>query len=246
LHSLIFINPKTLAKYQIYESGASEIIHIYDNFSLLLTTMIKVYWLDLQLKGAIFNLNSTKTHQNMLIIVFRLTAIFIFLLSFSGSVLGDSGRRYSLNPVDDPLILEYRFVQMKTSKMNDRDYWLPIDSRGTGQMGLCLIGNNWLPSDSLTSVIFYEDLFISQAIRHYNFKTLEVDGFMPFNFNNSGAEEITVSYHWDDSVWLEMLSIDENMHYKKMLGTGIDLNGNGYWDGHAFFVMSMISMMTDM
>ena len=165
----------------------------------------------------------------------RLVATLFFLSLVPGSVIAGPGNRYSLRSIDDPLILEYRFVQLETSETHLNEIWLPIGSRETGQMGLCLIGNNWIPSDSLTSVIFYEDLFHRLAITHYNLKTAGINSLFPFNFNNSGSEDIVVNYSWNDSVWIEILSIDDNMHYKKMLETGEDLNSNGYWDGHGYF-----------
>jgi len=149
--------------------------------------------------------------------------------------MADAGESPFFHQIDDPQILKYRFVSLKTAGMDFHVYWVPMDIHQDGRMGLGAIGNNWDPVDTLSYVVFYEDLYGRMTIRHYNLKARGIDAYSPYNFNNSGPDELAVTYRHNDTVWLEILSMYGEMSYRKMIEVAHDLNGNGFWDGYAYF-----------
>jgi signal transduction histidine kinase len=171
--------------------------------------------------------------------MFKYPALFLLFLWLAAAVgcrNGEdaNGHRF-VEAIDEPLNLPYKFVTKEMTTSYTRDTWIPVRVTADGQIGLCIIGANWLPPDTVTAVVFCEEVLRRKAIRHVNLPTLKINSFYPFDFDNDGLDEVALSYVRRDSVWLEILHVNDRFAYKQFLAAGIDRDGNGYWDGYGFF-----------
>ncbi|UCD95520.1 MAG: hypothetical protein JSU69_05575 [Candidatus Zixiibacteriota bacterium] len=147
----------------------------------------------------------------------------------------DADGYHLVEPIDDPLDLPYKFVTKEMTTNYTREVWIPIKVTPEGQIGLCIMSNDWRPPDTITAVIFCEDVLRRKAIRQVNLFALELNSYYPFDFDNDGLDEVALSYVRRDSVWIEILHVHDRFSYKQFLAAGIDRDGNGHWDGHGFF-----------
>jgi signal transduction histidine kinase len=90
-----------------------------------------------------------------------------------------------------------------------------------------------MPPDTSTAVIFYSDIYRRRAIEQYNINTLSINSVYLFDFDNNGCKDAAVTYVNRDSAWLEIVDIEKGSIYREFIASGVDRDGNGYWDGGA-------------
>jgi|GEM_PF-1387731 len=137
-----------------------------------------------------------------------------------------------LQPVDDPLVLPYRFVPSSKLFAVKSNYLIPMYFTGDGLANACLIENSWRLPDTETAVIFYKDVATTRSVEQYNIPTFGVFSYLVHDFNRDGADEIALTYLFRDSLWLELITSRGERLYKTFLVTGEDRDHNGYWDGN--------------
>nr|MBN2278181.1 HAMP domain-containing histidine kinase [candidate division Zixibacteria bacterium] len=159
-------------------------------------------------------------------------ALFLFyILGVAAVTSVMAAEQYIIDPIDDPLVLPYRFLTKIRNTNRNGDICIPVDLNNDERPGMAAVGQNWRPPDTLSCLIFYTDIYRSRAIRHFNMRTLRVDKPFAYDFNGDGNEEIAVTYTAFDSLWFEVYNVDSGLIYRRCLVTGDDLDSNGYWDG---------------
>ena len=136
-----------------------------------------------------------------------------------------------IEPVDDPMILSHRFVPSVKVFAVEADWYVPLDFNGDGKKNLAIIANMWYQLDTLSGIIFYEDIAAIRAVEQYNIKTSQVYTYLAHDFDGRSGEEVAVTYCTGDSLYLEIVNHEGRSLYKRFIATGADRDGNGLWDG---------------
>jgi len=157
--------------------------------------------------------------------VLRAIAFFIAVLPLTAEGV------IHIKPIDDPLILSHRFIMREKNTSRNGDIWVPIDIYGDGRMGQIIIGQNWNPPDTMTCIVFYNDIYRSRALKHVNLRTLGLINPIVYDFDRDKIQEVGVVYTMRDSVWFEIVDVDSVSLAHQFLISGKDMDGNGYWDG---------------
>ncbi|MFH1374327.1 MAG: PAS domain S-box protein [bacterium] len=166
-----------------------------------------------------------------------LVGMTLALLSSGGVADIDRGEPVRLEPVDDPLMLPYRFtinlkkIGLGEDKQSILEQFVPADIFGHGTTGLYGIGHNWRPADSLTGIIFYADIEQKKTISHVNVKTNRITSHRHGDYDGDGVIEVAVTYTRQDTLWLELIDPVQKSLCRMVLIVGRDLDGNGFWDG---------------
>jgi len=142
--------------------------------------------------------------------------------------------------VEAPYSLPYRFdVVRKTSYRSASG--IPIAARWhqstcpTESRLLCYsIQNSWQVHDTLTTLVFYSDRVYANALQHFNIKTYEVYSDYPRDIDKDGRCDAALVYKANDSLFLEVFNQPKGSISRLLLVPGVDLDGNGYWDGRGF------------
>ncbi|UCD16699.1 MAG: HAMP domain-containing histidine kinase [Candidatus Zixiibacteriota bacterium] len=163
-----------------------------------------------------------------------LTAALVIILMFllpdcSGN--RESGQVITVESVDDPLLLRYRFQVEDKLVSPYPDCVLPIDIYGDDRLGAVVFGDMWRPPDTLSCIIFYADMDRHQAIHHFNIKASHLNSPFILDCDRDGLQEVAVTYVVRDSLWLDIYHFDSGSIYRKFIATGEDRDDNGYWDG---------------
>ncbi|MFZ5980815.1 MAG: ATP-binding protein [Candidatus Zixiibacteriota bacterium] len=171
--------------------------------------------------------------------IFQLNCTYLFIVPlFTLLMLGgcsapvDDEGFYLVPPVDDPMVLSYRFVPSVKIFAVAADWYVPLDFDGDGKKNLAVIANMWYQMDTLSGVIFYEDIAATRAVEQYNIKTPMVFTYLTRDFDGDGGEDLALTYCTRDSLYLEIVNYSGYSLYKRFIATGADLDGNGLWDGH--------------
>ncbi len=162
-----------------------------------------------------------------------ITVILYFGVSFAESY-------HSVEAVDDPLLLPYRFSVNQILPGHDEkgnpltEWWVPVDSFNNNQTGLYVIQNSW--RESFTPIVFFGFLNDPLPVDQENINTAEIYSNQDADLNRDGVREVLITYTARDTAWLEVLTPTENQGTRLaplMLATGIDRDGKGNWDGKA-------------
>ena len=149
----------------------------------------------------------------------------------------------------DPLLLPWRFViQSKLSDLSSEGD--PLRSRivhlaecpGSTPVNYH-IQNNWKPVDTITAIVFYDDLEERSAICHFNVKTAGISSDYPLDLDGDGMCDVAFVYVHLDSMWLDVYSPREGRRSHLLLVVGDDRNGNGSWDGPIFDIMTRTELV---
>lgn len=129
----------------------------------------------------------------------------------------------------DPDLLPYRFTSTNLAKSIP----MPIAITDTTGINTYEVQNNWRPGECLSAVVF--TLFHTvgaNTLSHVNFPTDKLQSFAAHDLNGDGVDELAVSYIADDSAWLEVITPNGKNLARVFLGTGVDRNNKGFWDGN--------------
>ncbi len=168
-------------------------------------------------------------------------SLILTILTVGCSVNMDPEGYYKVEPVDDPLMLPYKFTVWKkkvgrsTAGNPILQQFTPVDINGSGVTGMYLIGHNWRPADSLTAVLFYADTEEMKTLSQINVNTARVTSHFPHDFDNDGVTEVAVAYTTRDTLWLHIIDPHQGGIARRPLVAGRDRDGNGFWDGSGAF-----------
>jgi len=163
--------------------------------------------------------------------------VFFALLIVSCGPTPDEEGYYHIHRYDDPFALPYRFDILKkktlapgaVAPVSDRYY--PLDIFNDGKIGLYVVGSNWLARDSISCVIFYSGVDQTGALSQINIKTTAITSHYPNDFDHDTIQEVAIAYTYNDTLWLEILDVQEKSIYRRALVAGVDRNRSGTWDG---------------
>ncbi|MBD3402192.1 hypothetical protein GF420_04800, partial [candidate division GN15 bacterium] len=152
---------------------------------------------------------------------------------------GDGVVHYQLEPVAEPEALPYRF-EILSSYQDDSGnnlWFVPIRLKSSGGPGMCRMADNWRSDDTLSGITFHTTMAIQPTLRQFNAPGLSLDSWLVSDFDADGAEEIAATYTSHDTAYMTIQDpYGDTILPRFALGTGVDRNGNGSWDGRGFLL----------
>lgn len=159
----------------------------------------------------------------------------IYIFALANTFGTASPPAWELKPVDDPLILPYRFEIRDKLISESFDYTLPIKIHEDGRYGMFIIGDR-ASNETASSILFYADIERQNAIWHYHVPTDHLAFPLIADFDNDGLEEATTCYVIGDSLWLEIVHVNREVIHKKYIIGGVDRDNSGKWDAQALML----------
>jgi hypothetical protein len=138
--------------------------------------------------------------------------------------------------VDEPAALPYRFHESWQSPQKDSpEIYIPLYSGTDSIPFTCVLQSDWLDHETLSSILFFSDISITNAVNQVNIKGVDrlVENLVS-DFDGDNTDEIAVTFMLKDSLWLLLADRSEGIIYKRFLSTGEDRNRNGSWDARGY------------
>jgi signal transduction histidine kinase len=159
----------------------------------------------------------------------------IIFLALAGALNAATPLVRELKPVDDPLILPYRFEIRDKLISKSFDNAFPIMINKDGNYGMLIIGGRAF-DETASSILFYSDIERHNAIWHYHIPTDNISLPLIADFDNDNLEEAAVCYVRGDSLWLEIVDVEKKVLLKKFIISGVDRDKSGVWDAYALML----------
>ena len=142
-------------------------------------------------------------------------------------------REAHLAPVDDPLILPYRFTTDYRLMPPGSSRHYPVDLDSDGDLEAYQIQTGRHLDSTLTSILFYNCASCSDVLGQYNYDNAH---FGPYptrlaNLDADQSQELIAVYTANDTIRLEILKPGVGRIYHRSICTGKDLRVDGFWDG---------------
>ncbi|MBD3298078.1 MAG: GHKL domain-containing protein [candidate division Zixibacteria bacterium] len=148
----------------------------------------------------------------------------------------------SLEPVDDPSTLPYRFVVDQVRTPNDPTFVYPVDFEQDGNWESYQLQVGRHVTGELTSVLLYDCLFCGNVIAQHNFDNalFEHPSSTEADFDLDGNVDIAATYVLRDTVWLTVISQNSTALDPLYICHGTDSHRiDGLWDGKSTLVGSL-------
>ncbi len=138
---------------------------------------------------------------------------------------------------EEPSILPYRFSLVRQDVVGDQDgratrgQIIAVDPDRMCSGGAIYLIDNWRPGSGLSSAIFHHDRQMQTAQAHLHIPTLRIQDHLVHDFDGDGVCDLALTYVTRDSLWLHVVSPVHSTLFRLLLTTGVDLDGDGTWDG---------------
>ncbi|UCG63201.1 MAG: hypothetical protein JSV52_07950 [Candidatus Zixiibacteriota bacterium] len=156
----------------------------------------------------------------------RVLAAVIFYLCL---LAGECFAARKVQPAVNVELLPYLFRTQRTVQLLADGECLPMRHANQEHMGAYELGNH-RRDDTLSYIIFRPDFNPGAAIRQANRNIWTFWSTKAADLDYDGDDEIAATYAIGAEAWFEIIDVDNEISYKRMLFTCIDHNGNGRFE----------------
>jgi signal transduction histidine kinase len=140
-----------------------------------------------------------------------------------------------IKQVDDPALLPYQpQIHRVLSRQTEDGFYAPLNIAPVAEQGAFEVAKHWR-DDSLSFILIMNDILAQQAITQVNRRVWDFFANKGWDVDGDDVDEIPFAYFKNDTAYLEIADLGEEVYFKRPIDVGADRNGNGRWDGYVNF-----------